>query len=382
MWLRRRRGSADLLHLDWPHAARGARTLHRADGADSLPPRWALGYHQSRWGYRPPTSCSSWRARFGSARIPRRAVSRYRLHGRLSSLHLGLHRFPDPSGLVRELDGLGVKLVTILDPGIKLDENYAVYTSGRDDDLFCKTLLGDEYHNVVWPGMCAFPDFTNPRARTWWGDHLTVLLDAGVAGIWCDMNEPTVFVPTPQTLPDDVTHHGEGEAVLHAQVHNLYGQLMARATHEGLRRLRPERRPFVISRSGFAGLQRHALHWTGDNSSWWEHPWMSMLQLQTSGCLGSRGSASTSADFPATLQVSCLPAGWSSASSSRSVATIRRGTPTARSRGPSASRMKRISGPCCCCGSASCRISTRCSRSHTGLVHRSCVRYCSSFLTT
>jgi alpha-glucosidase len=134
--------------------------------------------------------------------------------------------------------------------------------------------------------MCALPDFTNPRTRTWWGDHLAVLLDAGVAGIWCDMNEPTVFVPSPQTLPDDVVHDGDGEAVLHAQVHNLYGQLMARATHEGLRRLRPERRPFVISRAGFAGLQRHALHWTGDNTSWWEHLWMSMPQLQNLGLSG------------------------------------------------------------------------------------------------
>jgi alpha-glucosidase len=134
--------------------------------------------------------------------------------------------------------------------------------------------------------MCAFPDFTNPATRTWWGDQLAVLLDKGVAGIWCDMNEPTVFVPTPDTLPDDVVHHGEAEAVLHAQVHNLYGQLMARATREGLRRLRPERRPFVISRSGFAGLQRHAMHWTGDNSSWWEHLAMSMPQLQNLGLSG------------------------------------------------------------------------------------------------
>ena len=80
-----------------------------------------------------------------------------------------------------------------------------------------------------------------------------------------------MFVPTPQTLPADVAHHGDDEAVLHAQVHNIYGQLMARATHEGMRKLSPDRRPSVISRSGFAGLQHYALHWTGDNSSWWEH---------------------------------------------------------------------------------------------------------------
>ena len=256
-------------------------------GRIPMPPRWALGYHQSRWGYKTADEVLQLARTFRQRSIP------------LDVLYLDIdymdgyriftwdpQRFPDPAGLVRELDALGVKLVTILDPGVKLDENYAVYTSGRSDDLFCKTFEGDEYRNVVWPGMCAFPDFTNPRTRTWWGDHLSVLLDAGVAGIWCDMNEPTVFVPSPQTLPEDVTHHGDGEAVLHAQVHNLYGSLMARATHEGLRRLRPERRPFVISRAGFAGLQRHALHWTGDNSSWWEHLWMSMPQLQNLGLSG------------------------------------------------------------------------------------------------
>jgi alpha-glucosidase len=256
-------------------------------GRIPMPARWTLGNHQSRWGYKSADELLDLARTFRQRGIP------------LDVLYLDIDymdgyrvftwdskRFADPPGLVRELGEMGVKLVTILDPGVKIDQDYEVYTSGRDDDLFCKTLFGDEYRNVVWPGMCAFPDFTNPRTRTWWGDHLSVLLNAGVAGIWCDMNEPTVFVPTEQTLPEDIAHHGDGEAVLHAQVHNLYGQLMARATHEGLRRLRPDNRPFVISRSGFAGLQRHAMHWTGDNSSWWEHLWMSMPQLQNLGLSG------------------------------------------------------------------------------------------------
>src|SRR6185437_15946756 len=133
--------------------------------------------------------------------------------------------------LTQALAEMGVKLITITDPGIKVDDQYAVYKSGHAADLFCKTFLGSEYHNVVWPGVCAFPDFTSTRTRNWWAEHLPVLLDAGVAGIWCDMNEPTVFVPTPQALPEDVTHHGDGDAQLHAQVHNVYGQLMARATY-------------------------------------------------------------------------------------------------------------------------------------------------------
>ena len=256
-------------------------------GRIPMPPRWALGNHQSRWGYKTADEILELARTFRRRGIPLDAVyldidymDGYRVFTWDAS------RFPDPAGLVRELDALDVKLVTIVDPGIKVDEHYEAYTSGREAELFCKTFLGDEYHNVVWPGLCAFPDFTNPRTREWWGNHLPVLLDAGVAGIWCDMNEPTAFVPTPQTLPEDVAHHGENEAVLHAQVHNLYGQLMARATREGIVRQRPERRPFVISRSGFAGLQRHAMHWTGDNSSWWEHLWMSMPQLQNLGLSG------------------------------------------------------------------------------------------------
>ncbi len=252
-----------------------------------LPPRWALGNHQSRWGYR-------------SADEIRELAQRFRLRGLpLDALYLDIdymdgyrvftwnkERFPDPKALADDLATVGVKLVTIVDPGVKVDERYDVYKAGREQDLFCKTFLGEEYHNVVWPGMCAFPDFTNPRARAWWADLHRVLLDAGVAGIWCDMNEPTVFVPTPQSFPEDIAHHGDGEAQLHAQMHNLYGQLMARAGYEGMRRARPGKRPFVISRSGFAGLQRHALHWTGDNSSWWEHLYMCMPQLQNLGLSG------------------------------------------------------------------------------------------------
>ncbi len=256
-------------------------------GRIPMPPRWALGYHQSRWGYTTAEQVLQLAHTFRERRIPLDAVyldidymEGYRV------FTWDPERFADPAGMMRELSELGVKLVTIVDPGIKVDESYSAYTSARDADLFCKTFSGDDYHNVVWPGLCAFPDFTNPRTRAWWASQLHTLVDPGVAGIWCDMNEPTAFVPNPQTLPEDVTHRGEDQAVLHAQVHNLYGQLMARATHDGLRTLRPEKRPFVISRAGFAGLQRYALHWTGDNSSWWEHLYMSMPQLQNLGLSG------------------------------------------------------------------------------------------------
>ena len=110
-----------------------------------------------------------------------------------------------------ELEADGFKVVCITDPGVKVDEDYGVYVSGRDRDLYCKTKRGTEYRNVVWPGLCAFPDFTNPEAREWWGDQQAPLVDAGVAGVWCDMDEPALFVPDHSTMPGDVVHPGGGE---------------------------------------------------------------------------------------------------------------------------------------------------------------------------
>jgi alpha-glucosidase len=169
---------------------------------------------------------------------------------------------------------------------VKVDDQYPVYTEGLARDLFCKTPEGNDYLNVVWPGICAFPDFTNPEARSWWGEQHEPLLDSGVDGIWCDMNEPGLFMPPNSTMPPDVVHPGGGKARLHIQVHNAYGSLMAQAAREGLLQLRPGRRPFVISRAGYAGIQRHALLWTGDNSSTWEHLTMSIAQLQNLGLSG------------------------------------------------------------------------------------------------
>jgi alpha-glucosidase len=258
-------------------------------GRTPMPPLWSLGNQQCRYSYMDEEEVR-WVARgFRERDIP------------CDVIYLDIHymdgyrvftwnndRFPDPEKLVSDLREQGFRVVTIVDPGVKIDENYPVYTSGRERDLYCKTREGEEYHNVVWPGLCAFPDFTNPETREWWGENHNVLTDAGVAGVWCDMNEPALFVPQGATMPDDVVHPGgrTGEARWHAEIHNTYGSLMARAAREGMLSLRPDERPFVISRAGYAGLQRHAMHWTGDNSSWWEHLWMSMPQLQNLGLSG------------------------------------------------------------------------------------------------
>jgi alpha-glucosidase len=256
-------------------------------GHTPMPPVWSLGYGQSRFSYETADEVRQIARSFRDRDIP------------CDTLYLDIDTldgyrvftwnpvaFPNPKGLLAELRSMGFHAASIVDAGVKVDEEYSVYTEGRDRDLFCKTSHGDDYQNAVWPGMCTFPDFTNPETRAWWGEQHRPLLDAGIEGIWSDMNEPALFIPLNSTMPPDVVHPGGGKAQLHLQVHNAYGSLMVQAAREGLLRLRPEKRPFVISRSGYAGIQRHALLWTGDNSSTWEHLTMSGSQLQNLGLSG------------------------------------------------------------------------------------------------
>jgi alpha-glucosidase len=256
-------------------------------GHTPLPPLWALGYGQSRFSYETAEEVRQIARSFRERDIP--CDTLYFDIDTLDGYRVFTWNpvgFPDPEGLLAELRGMGFHAVSIVDAGVKVDDHYPVYTEGLARDLYCKTPEGNDYLNVVWPGICTFPDFTNPETRTWWGEQHQALLDAGVDGIWCDMNEPGLFMPPNSTMPPDVVHPGGGKARLHIQVHNAYGSLMAQAAREGLLQLRPERRPFVISRAGYAGIQRHALLWTGDNSSTWEHLTMSISQLQNLGLSG------------------------------------------------------------------------------------------------
>jgi alpha-glucosidase len=258
-------------------------------GRTPMPPLWSLGNQQCRYSYTSGEEVREVARNFRERDIPCDALyldidymDGYRV------FTWNRETFPEPGKLTVQLKGQGFNVVTIVDPGVKVDLNYPVYVEGREKDLYCKTAEGEEFHNVVWPGVCAFPDFTNPETREWWGENLRALADEGVAGIWCDMNEPSLFVPRQSTMPGNVVHSGglEDEPRFHSQIHNTYGSLMARAVREGLLELHPNERPFVITRAGYAGLQRHALQWTGDNSSWWEHLSMSMPQLMKMGLSG------------------------------------------------------------------------------------------------
>jgi alpha-glucosidase len=241
-------------------------------GRPALPPRWALGYHQSRWGYRCEADVRAITDGFANLGIPLSAVHLdidYMRGYRVFTIDLD--RFPDLGRLVQDLAATGVRVVTIVDAGVKIDPDYDVFREGRDQHRFCTDEHGHLSAGVVWPGRSAFPDFTDPGTRSWWAEKYRTLTDAGVAGIWHDMNEPTsIALLGDPTLPTATRHHFDGRGGDHAEGHNLYGLLMNRAGYDGLRAARPERRPFIVSRSGWAGMQRWAWNWTGDVSSSWE----------------------------------------------------------------------------------------------------------------
>ena len=260
-------------------------------GKTALPPMWALGNHQSRWSYFPEKRVREIAEGFRSRKIPADVIhldidymDGYRV------FTWDKKRFPDPKKLVDDLRGDGFQTVLIIDPGIKVDPNYGVYADGKRSGMFVKNPDGTELNRNVWPQASAFPDFTDARAREWFGAQFKGHIDEGIAGFWTDMNEPGVFLtpttPKPdtfhhpdKTFPYDTPHVGDGKPGTHKRYHNVYGMQMARSTFENVKKLRPEKRPFVLTRAGFAGIQRFSAVWTGDNYASWDHLAMSIPML-------------------------------------------------------------------------------------------------------
>ena len=249
----------------------------RLTGRAPLPPRWALGFHQSRYSYYPDSEVREIARRFRREKLPADVIHLdidYMNGYRVFSWNR--ERFPDPQRLARELGEHNFRLITIVDPGVKVDSQYRVYTEGRDNEHFCRRPDGTDYEGRVWPGTSVYPDFSSSRVRSWWAEQHRSLFDAGVAGIWNDMNEPADFTGDPDhrpdfTVPNDLQADNDGSPVSFRRFHNLYANAMNSATREAFARLRPDERGFVLSRSGYAGIQRSSAVWTGDNASWWEH---------------------------------------------------------------------------------------------------------------
>lgn len=258
----------------WVLTGTPARVFHGwavLTGAPALPPRWALGHHHARRG-------------FGEAAEVRRTAADYRAHDvPLSALHLDIDhldgnrvftvdrtRFPDLPELAGELRRDGVRLVSVVDPGVKAEPGTAVYDSGTAADAFVRDAGGREVRGAVWPGEAVFPDFTDARVRKWWGGLYAERLAQGFSGVWQDRNEPASFAAFGEaTLPRSARHALEGRGGDHREAHNVYGLTMARAGYEALCELRPEERPFLLSRSGWAGLQRYGGSWSGGVATGW-----------------------------------------------------------------------------------------------------------------
>jgi alpha-glucosidase len=276
-------GNMDSYFFGGPSVADIIAQYSALTGTMEMPPLWSLGFQQCRYSYYPETEPLNAARTFREKDIP------------CDVIYLDIHymdaykvftwhptRFPNPKRLSDTLKSLGFSLVVILDPGIKTEKGYKSYEDALEQDLFVKYPDGNIYEGQVWPGWSAFPDFTNPNARSWWAEQIKFLADSGVEGFWNDMNEPAAWG---QHLPDLIEFNFDGEGASHRKARNVYGMQMARATYEGGKK-HLGKRPFVLTRAGFSGVQRYAAVWTGDNTSSDEHMLAGVRLVNAMGLAG------------------------------------------------------------------------------------------------
>jgi len=308
-------GNLDLYLIEENTLPAAARAFRQLTGRSYLPPRWAFGYIQSRWGYASEQEVRTVAQEHRKRHIPLDAVCLdidYMVD--FKNFTWKPDAFPDLARFSREMKEDGLRLVPIIDAGIKVEEGYGPYDSGKAGDCFCKKADGSDFVAAVWPGRCCFPDFLREDVRRWFGDLYRPLLEAGIEGFWNDMNEPALFysdegVAEAFALADRIRsggvdyeaawglkdafsgiannpedyrrfyHQVDGKPVRHDLVHNLYGAGMTRATAEGFRRFRPGERLLLFSRSSFIGAHRDGGIWQGDNFSWWSHLKLALQML-------------------------------------------------------------------------------------------------------
>ncbi|MFN3266150.1 MAG: glycoside hydrolase family 31 protein [Deinococcales bacterium] len=280
-------------------------------GRQPLAPLWALGAQQSRWGYENENDVRQIIKAYKQHNLPLDVISTdIDYQDGFKVWTWDKSRYPDPQKLCAEAAAEGVKIVPIVDPGVKLETGYSVYEEAQKNDYLVRFERGDTLVGEVWPKPAVFPDFTRAEVRNWWADQHRTMLELGIAGFWNDMNEPSSFSlqrasnfsddgslkegtgkVEGKTLPYDARHGTRR----HVEVHNVYGLTMCAATRAALERFGNGKRGFVLTRAGFAGIQRYSAVWTGDNSSYWEHLALSIPMLLG---LGLSGVAFTGADIP------------------------------------------------------------------------------------
>lgn len=312
----------DLYILEGDSIREIVKAFRQLIGRSYIPPRWAFGFGQSRWGYQ-------------SAEDIREVVKGYRDHGiPLDSVYLDIdymedfkdftvnqERFPDFRKFVEEMKQEHIHLVPIIDAGVKTEQGYDVYEEGLEHGYFCKDETGKEFTGAVWPGKVHFPDVLNREARNWFGRKYQFLLEQGIEGFWNDMNEPAIFYSEKNlesvmekiksiesrnldmwetfalkdlvnglaNNPEDYKsfyHDMDGRKIRHDKVHNLYGFGMTRAAGEAFEELEPEKRILIFSRSSYIGMHRYGGIWMGDNQSWWSHLLMNLKMLPSLNMCG------------------------------------------------------------------------------------------------
>ncbi|MDG2535354.1 glycoside hydrolase family 31 protein [Sphingomonas sp. HITSZ_GF] len=293
-------GPIDYYLIAGPTPAEVVRRYTDLTGKAPLPPRWALGYQQSRYSYMSDAEVRDIAGKARESGIPLDVIwLDIDFQDRNRPFTTNAAAYPDLKRLAADLRSTGIRLVAITDLHIAAapDQGYAPYDSGKAGGHFLTNPDGSLYVAPVWPGPAVFPDFTRAATRAWWGGLYKGLAD-GIAGFWNDMNEPAIFETPSKTMPLDIVHRIDSDdfaprSASHAEIHNVYGMENARATHDGLLKLQPDARPFVMTRAAYAGAQRYAVTWTGDNSSSPEHLRLSVQQLLN---LGLSGMAWSGAD--------------------------------------------------------------------------------------
>lgn len=263
-------------------------------GTMPLPPLWTLGYQQSRYSYETEARVREIATKLRQDHFPADAIFLdidYQQQNR--PFTVDTRNFPHFSGMLEDLKKQQLHVVAITDLHIAdvQDGSYEPYVSGIGGDHFLKNADGSTYVGQVWPGASVFPDFTRSQTRDWWGTLYRQLVKDGVSGFWNDMNEPSIFKVASGTMPDDVQHRidepgFQKRTATHLEMHNIYGMENSRATYDGLLKLEPDKRPFVLTRATFAGGQRYAATWTGDNSSTWNHLRLTTPMLLNLGLSG------------------------------------------------------------------------------------------------
>jgi alpha-glucosidase len=294
-------GPVDYYLMYGPDPKQVVETYAWLTGPTQLPPLWSLGFQQSRYTYYPQSRVMEVAARLRADHIPADALYLdidYQDHNR--PFTVDTEKFPHFSEMIHDLAQQQFHVVAITDLHIaKLpNANYSPYDSGIAGDHFVKNPDGTVFSGIVWPGPSVFPDFTREVTRKWWGTLYKDFVTDGIAGFWNDMNEPALFNVPSKTMPDDIQHRidepgFQPRTANHLEIHNVFGMENTRATYEGLLTLRPNERPFVLTRASYAGGQRYSATWSGDNSSTWNHLRMTVPQLVN---LGLSGFAMSGAD--------------------------------------------------------------------------------------